>query len=377
MPSISNLPPVLTFTGTMIFPVVDVDPNPDITKKASFSQLRSYILDAVLINTVAGRTGDVVLTYSDIGGLSTVAHSGNYNDLSNRLTFATVSTSGSYTDLSDKPVLFSGDYRDLSNIPSFSAVATTGDYADLQNKPTLFSGSYINLTNKPAFATVSTSGSYTDLSNKPSIPTSILNLGISDGTTGSVLTTNGSGVFSFQTVSGGGGGGSATLSGLTDVLIGSVSNGQVLKYSSSAGKWINGTDNTGGGGGGGLTSRVTATVTSASLNPGSSGTYIISGFKSYALISIKTSTASWVTLYSSVAARTTDSTRPITQDPLAGSGVIAEIITITQGTQYFSPALIGYSSEDTPVEDIPVKIYNNSLNTATISVTLTLIQLEV
>lgn len=51
--------------------------------------------------------------------------------------------------------------------------------------------------------------------------------------------------------SGGGGGGSSTLSGLTDVTLGTLSNGQVLKYNGSA--WINDTDATGGGGGGGST----------------------------------------------------------------------------------------------------------------------------
>jgi hypothetical protein len=39
---------------------------------------------------------------------------------------------------------------------------------------------------------------YADLQNKPTIPTSILQLGIGDGTTGQFLTTNGSGVISFQ-----------------------------------------------------------------------------------------------------------------------------------------------------------------------------------
>lgn len=49
----------------------------------------------------------------------------------------------------------------------------------------------------------------------------------------------------------GGGGGSSTLSGLTDVTLGTLGNGQVLKYNGSA--WVNDTDATGGGGGGGST----------------------------------------------------------------------------------------------------------------------------
>lgn len=56
------------------------------------------------------------------------------------------------------------------------------------------------------------SGSYTDLTNKPTIPDSILDLGITDGTNGQVLTTNGAGAFSFTST-----GGSVTFAGLTEV----------------------------------------------------------------------------------------------------------------------------------------------------------------
>ena len=51
-------------------------------------------------------------------------------------------------------------------------------------------------------------------------------------------------------VGSGGGGGSSTLTGLTDVnIVGTPADGEVLKYDTASGKWINGTDNTGGGGG--------------------------------------------------------------------------------------------------------------------------------
>ena len=130
------------------------------------------------------------------------------------------------------------------------------------------------------------------------------------------------------------------------------------------------------GGGGGSTSRTTATVTSASLSASSSGTYTITGYKGYALYSIQTSGAAWVSVYNSTASRSADSARAITSDPNPGSGVIAEVITNNASTQYFSPAVIGYSSEAPPSTDIPVKIYNNSSSTQAITVTLTLIQLE-
>lgn len=51
---------------------------------------------------------------------------------------------------------------------------------------------------------------WANIQNKPTIPISLLDLGISDGSSGQVLTTNGSGSFTFQNVSGGGGGGGAS-----------------------------------------------------------------------------------------------------------------------------------------------------------------------
>ena len=89
---------------------------------------------------------------------------------------------------------------DLSGYSTFS-----GSYADLTNKPTLFSGSYTDLTNKPTLF----DGAYSSLSGTPTIPSALTDLGITDGSSGQVLTTNGAGAFSFTTVSGGGGGSGA------------------------------------------------------------------------------------------------------------------------------------------------------------------------
>ena len=63
---------------------------------------------------------------------------------------------------------------------------------------------------QPASSTV---GDYTLLSNKPTIPTSITDLGITDGTTGQVLQTDGAGTFSFTTVATAGIIGSFTFTG--------------------------------------------------------------------------------------------------------------------------------------------------------------------
>ena len=85
---------------------------------------------AAPVQTVAGRTGNVTLSKTDVGlsavpnvdataranhtgtqsaatitGLSTVATTGAYADLSGRPTFATVATSGAYSDLTGRPGL--------------------------------------------------------------------------------------------------------------------------------------------------------------------------------------------------------------------------------------------------------------------------------
>ena len=57
---------------------------------------------------------------------------------------------------------------------------------------------YSDLTGAPTLATVATSGAYSDLTGTPTIPAAITDLGISDGTVGQVLTTNGAGGFTFQ-----------------------------------------------------------------------------------------------------------------------------------------------------------------------------------
>lgn len=164
-------------------------------------------LQTAPVTSVAGKTGAVTLTKSDVNltnvdntsdaaknsatatltnktisglqntlqniptgaitGLATVASTGAYSDLTGKPSLATVATTGAYADLSGKPTIpaaqVNSDWSAVSGVsqilnkPTLSAVATTGAYADLSGKPTL--------------ATVATSGSYTDLTNKPTIPT--------------------------------------------------------------------------------------------------------------------------------------------------------------------------------------------------------------
>ena len=153
-----------------------------------------------------------------------------------------------------------------------------------------------------------------------------------DGTVGQVLTTNGGGTLSWSTASGGSG----------------------------------------------LVSRASLTpVTTAALASGASEDLMITGYKGYVLYKIETSSAAWVRLYSSTAARTADASRLEGTDPLPGAGVIAEIISTGSQTILITPGALGFSTETTPSIQIPCTITNKSGATTTITVTLTVLQIEV
>ena len=91
-----------------------------------------------------------------------------------------------------------------------------------------------------------------------SVPATLTDLGIADGTNGQVLTTNGSGVFTFTTVSGAG----STLGALTDVSATAATTGQVLKWDGT--QWAPGTDSGGGSG-------IALTDLSVAAEPAASG----------------------------------------------------------------------------------------------------------
>jgi len=263
-------------------------------------------------------TGTV--NWSSVSGAPTIPT--NTNQLTNGAGFIT-SASLTWSNVSGKPtfatVATSGAYGDLSGRPSLATVATSGVYGDLSGRPSL--------------ATVATSGAYGDLSGRPTIPTSILNLGITDGSVGQVLTTNGSGGFSFTTV-------------------------------------------TGGGGGTGLGSRVPAGGTTASLANNATGNITITGYKTYMMYKINTNAAAWVRFYITDAARTADASRSQGTDPSAGAGVIAEVITAGSETVILSPGVLGYNDDATPTTNIYAAVTNLSGSTRTITVTTTVIQLE-
>jgi len=124
-------------------------------------------------------------------------------------------------------------------------------------------------------------------------------------------------------------------------------------------------------------SRTTVQYTTTTLGISAATTATISAAKGYVLYSIQVSAGAWVTVYTSSTAQTNDTSRAITTDPSPGAGVIAESISTTANTTYFTPAVYGYNADGTVSTNMYLKIYNNSGTAQAIQVTLTYLRLEV
>ena len=152
----------------------------------------------------------------------------------------------------------------------------------------------------------------------------------------------------------------------------SASSSQILSWNGSDYAWV--ADQTGSGSG--LASRTTGAATASSLANDASANLTITAAKTYALHKIQTSHAAWVTLYTDTTSRTQDASRTDSTDPVAGSGVIAEVITSDGATQKITPAAMGYNDDGTPSTNAYVKVVNKSGSTANLTVTLHFVSLE-
>ncbi|MEK9697525.1 MAG: hypothetical protein VW270_17300 [Candidatus Poseidoniales archaeon] len=140
-------------------------------------------------------------------------------------------------------------------------------------------------------------------------------------------------------------------------------------------QWVDASPS-GGGGGSGLQSRAEKAGTTSSIANAAEENLDITGYKGYALMKIQTDRAARVRVYTDAASRTADASRAEGVDPTADAGVIAEVITTGAETVLISPGAIGFNNESTPTTTIPTRITNKSGGTSTVTVTLTVLQLE-
>jgi len=126
-----------------------------------------------------------------------------------------------------------------------------------------------------------------------------------------------------------------------------------------------------------LQSRTTVSGSTTSIINNGIGNTDITGFKSYALMKVGLSTAGWLRIYTDSASRSADASRSVGEDPAAGSGVIAEVVTTGISTQQnISPFTIGGNMDDPVDTTIYVAITNQSGTTQSIAANLTILKLE-
>ena len=127
-------------------------------------------------------------------------------------------------------------------------------------------------------------------------------------------------------------------------------------------------------GGGALQSRTVVTGSTSSIINNATDNVNLTGFKSYALMKVGLSANAWIRLYTDSTSRTNDASRSVGEDPLPGSGVIAEVV--GSSDQLITPFVMGGNMDGSPSTTIYAAITNLSGSTQSITANLTILQLE-
>lgn len=190
---------------------------------------------------------------------------------------------------------------------------------------------------------------------------------------GSTITIDANGVISS---SGGGGGGSYTLPVASTSKLGGVKvDGSTITID------VDGVISSTGGSSGGVValSRSVLSVTTSSIAAGETLNVTLSGYKSYVIYKVSTTSAvggAWVRIYTDSASRTADASRLQTADP-STEGVIAEVITTSNlATVVIAPGVIGFNNELTPTSNIELAVTNTNGSASTFTIELTVLPLE-
>lgn len=116
--------------------------------------------------------------------------------------------------------------------------------------------------------------------------------------------------------------------------------------------------------------------TTASLAVDASAELNIVGYKAYSLFKIVSNVESWIRIYTDDVSRDADATRSEGQDPISGSGVIAEIRTDgVTNTVLISPGILGFNNDSPRTTSIYLSVTNRSATPTAITVTLTALKI--
>ena len=179
-------------------------------------------------------SGGIALTDLSVGAEGTASGDGAiaYDNTTGEFTYTPPDLSGYLTSYTETQTL--DDVITLGNTTTQTAVIPFyyAQQSDFPNAAT-YHGAIAHSHSDGAMY-FAHAGNWVELANSSDLPTALTDLGISDGSAGQVLQTDGNGGFSFASVSSGG---ATALSGLSDVTLTSPTNGQVLQYNGTA--WVN------------------------------------------------------------------------------------------------------------------------------------------
>ena len=122
--------------------------------------------------------------------------------------------------------------------------------------------------------------------------------------------------------------------------------------------------------------RTISTAVTNSLAQGAKQDLTANGYKSYILSSVTVDQACWLRIYTDAASRTADASRSVVTDPLAGSGIVAEIISNGALTQKLTPCVLGVNLDSPTTTNLYLTVMNLMLSATPINISMSLIQLE-
>jgi hypothetical protein len=124
--------------------------------------------------------------------------------------------------------------------------------------------------------------------------------------------------------------------------------------------------------------QVSVTQTTTPLLPGASALLDLPGLGRLGhFIAISTDAPAWLSFYSAAAAREADGSRPITQDPPPGSGVLLDLVTSASALTVTGPPGGTYFSTETgaAMPLLRALVRNTGTSQAAIAVTVTAVVL--